>query len=103
MNVLFPVIIAVAGLILIFSLSKENKVFILAGCYFLVRAGWLGADRLWPEVQVFGGAWGIAFRVVTAAVLAVLVVVFVREYRKKGKDDPEEKPKAEKKDDTGLF
>ena len=79
------------------------SVFILAGCYFLVLAGWLGADRLWPEVQVFGGAWGIAFRVVTAAVLAVLVVVFVREYRKKGKDDPEEKPKAEKKDDTGLF
>ena len=103
MEFMFPIVILAAGLILIFSLSKENKVFILAGCYFLVLAGWLGADRLWPEVQVFGGAWGIAFRVVTAAVLAVLVVVFVREYRKKGKDDPEEKPKAEKKDDTGLF
>lgn len=103
MNVLFPAIIAVAGLILIFSLSKENKVFILAGCYFLVLAGWLAADRLWPEVQVFGGAWGIGFRVVTAAVLAVLVVVFVREYRKKGKDASEDPPKGEKKDDTGLF
>ena len=103
MDVIFSLAMVAAGLILIFSLSKENKVFILAGCYFLVLAGWLGADRLWPEVQVFGGAWGIAFRVVTAAVLAVLVVVFVREYRKKGKDDPEEKSKAEKKDDTGLF
>ena len=106
MNVLFPVIIAVAGLILIFSLSKENKVFILAGCYFLVLAGWLGADRLWPEVQVFGGAWGIAFRGVTAAVLAVLVVVFVREYRanrRKSREEAEPQKKESPEDQDGLF
>ncbi len=101
MNMLFPAVIALSGLILIFSLSKENKVFILPGCYFLVLAGWLAADRLWPEVRVFGGAWGIAFRVVTAAVLAVLVVVFIREYRKKGKDASSEKTEKEKKDGAG--
>ena len=91
MNVLFPAIIALAGLILIVSLSKENKVFILAGAYFLVLAGWLAADRIWPQVKVFDGPWGIGFRIVTAAVLVVLVVVFVREYRKKGQDVPDSK------------
>ncbi|MGI6256188.1 MAG: hypothetical protein ACOYJZ_11270 [Acutalibacter sp.] len=117
MNVLVPIIIALAGLILIFSLSKENKVFILAGGYFLVLAGWMAADRLWPDAKVFAGPWGIGFRVITAAVLVVLVVVFAREYRKKGEDSSEhskssksskdssksKNPKNIHKDDSGLF
>ena len=82
---MFPIAILASGLILIFSLSKEHKVFHLAGGYFLVLGGWLLADRLVPEAKVFGGGWGIAFRCITAAVLAVMVVVFVKEYRKKGK------------------
>ena len=75
----------------------------MAGGYFLLLGIWWLADFFQKDVNLFAGGWGIAFKVLTAAVLVVLVLVFVREYRKKGKDDPEEKSKAEKKDDTGLF
>ena len=107
MEFMFPIVILAAGLILIFSLSKENKVFFLAGCYFLVLAGWLGAD---PDADAFAGGWGIAFRVLTAAVLVVLAVVFVKEYRKNRKSARGQEAKelpAQEKDDTddpeGLF
>lgn len=103
MAYLVPVVLALSGLILIFSLSKENKIFIVAGAYFLVLAGWLLADQLMPQMKVFDGGWGIGFRVVTGVVLVVLVVVFIKEYRKKGRDA--EKPPAKKSQDKddGLF
>ena len=85
MEFMFPIVILAAGLILIFSLSKENKVFFLAGGYFLVLGAWLLVDRIYPDAGAFAGGWGIAFRVLTAAVLVVLAVVFVKEYRKNRK------------------
>ena len=69
MEFMFPIVILAAGLILIFSLSKENKVFFLAGGYFLVLGAWLLVDRIYPDAGAFAGGWGIAFRVLTAAVL----------------------------------
>ena len=63
MEFMFPIVILAAGLILIFSLSKENKVFFLAGGYFLVLGAWLLVDRIYPDAGAFAGGWGIAFRV----------------------------------------
>ena len=61
------------------------------------RAGifscWSLVNNLSPDLELFSGAWGIAFRCLTGAVLVVLVVVFVREYRKKGRDAQEQNPK----------
>ena len=103
MEFMFPVVILAAGLILIFSLSKENKVFFLAGGYFLVLGAWLLVDRIYPDAGAFAGGWGIAFRVLTAAVL-------VKEYRKNRKSARGQEAKelpAQEKDDTddpeGLF
>lgn len=94
MDYLFGGVMVVAGLILIFSLSKENKIFYLAGGYFLVLGGWWIANGLLPEVDLFAGSWGLGFKCFTALVLAVLVVVFVKEYRKKGRDAaPKDPPK----------
>ena len=88
-----------AGLILIFSLSKENKIFYVAGGYFLLLGGWWIADALLPDMDLFAGGWGIAFKVLTAAMLVLLVVVFVKEFRKKGRDAaPKDPPK-----DDGEF
>lgn len=84
MHYIYAVMMLAAGLILIFSLSKENKVFYVAGGYFLFLGGWWLADGLLPEADLFAGGWGIAFKVITALVLVVLVAVFVKEYRKKG-------------------
>lgn len=84
------------GLILIFSMARENKIFILAGAFFLVLGGWWLADALLPETDLFAGGWGIALKCITGAALVILTAAFVREYRKKGagvkKDDGEHKP-----------
>ena len=53
MEFMFPIVILAAGLILIFSLSKENKVFFLAGGYFLVLGAWLLVDRIYPDAGAF--------------------------------------------------
>lgn len=86
----------VIGLILIFSMAKENKIFIFAGLFFLVLGGWWLVNALLPEVDLFTGGWGIALKCVTGAALIILTAAFVREYRKKTakahKDDKEDNP-----------
>ena len=99
MAYMYGVAMLLAGLILIFSLSKENKIFYVAGGYFLLLGGWWIADALLPDMDLFAGGWGIAFKVLTAAVLVLLVVVFVKEFRKKGRDAA---PKDPPKDDGGF-
>ncbi len=64
------------GLILMFSMSKENKIFIFAGAFFLVLGCWWVADALLPAVDLFSGGWGIALKCLTGG-------AFVKEYRKK--------------------
>ena len=39
----------IAGLILIFRLSKENKIFYVAGGFFLVLGVWWLLDSLFPD------------------------------------------------------
>ncbi len=86
MSFIYAIVMFIVGLILIFSLSKENKVFYVAGGYFLVLGIWWLIQGLMPETNPFAGGWGIAFRVITGVVLVLLVIVFVKEYRKKGRD-----------------
>lgn len=73
----------IIGLILIFSMAKENKIFILAGAFFLVLGGWWLADALLPDIDLFAGGWGIALKCITGAALLILTAAFVREYRSK--------------------
>lgn len=75
------------GLILIFSMSKENKIFLLAGGFFLVLGGWWLGDALTPpELDLFAGTWGIVLKCITAVALVILAAAFIKEYRKKGRD-----------------
>lgn len=66
----------IAGLVLIFRLSKENKIFYLAGAFFLVLGGWWLVDALQPAWQVFQGVPGIVLKVLTGVVLVILAVQF---------------------------
>jgi len=77
------------GLILLFSMTKESKVFYLAGGFFLLLGAWWISDALLPEVKMFEGGWGIALRCITGVTLVVLAVAFVREYRRKKKEAEE--------------
>lgn len=83
------------GLILLFSMAKESKIFYLAGGFFLFLGGWWLADTMLPEVNLFEGGWGIALRCITGAALLVLAVAFFREYKRK-KQEAEDN--AKKKD-----
>lgn len=95
MQYFYAILWFAVGLILIFSLSKENRIFLFAGGFFLLLGAWWLADALLPEVDLFAGGWGIALRCISGVALAVLAVAFVREYRKKGKGSGAEK------DDSG--
>lgn len=70
------------GLILIFSISKENKVFYFAGGFFMLLGAWWLADCLMPEKGLFEGKWAMALRIITLAALAILSVAFMLERKR---------------------
>lgn len=76
MGYFYAVMWFIAGLVLIFRLSKENKIFYLAGAFFLALGGWWFVDALRPEWLVFQGVPGIVLKVLTGVVLVVLAVQF---------------------------
>ncbi len=88
MGYMYAVIFIVAGLILIFQLSKENKIFYLAGGYFVLMGAWWVVDALKPALKVFSGVPGIVFKVITGIVLVIVTAYFIKinaENRKKEK------------------
>lgn len=72
----------VIGLVLIFSLTKENKIFYFVGAYFLFLGAWWIANAFMPNVDLFGGAPGIVFKAVSVAALAVIAVFYYRNFWK---------------------
>ncbi len=94
MGYFYAILWFIVGLVLIFSVSKENKVFYFAGGFFVLLGAWWLADSLFPDSQLFSGGWGMALRVVTLAALVVLSVVFLRERRKNIKKEQEKEEKG---------
>lgn len=84
MSYFYAIMWFAVGLILLFSMSKENKIFIFAGLFFLVLGGWWLANELLPDIDLFSGGWGIGLKCVTGVALVVLAGAFIKEYRKKG-------------------
>lgn len=68
------------GLILIISLARENKIFYLAGGYFILLGVWWLLDLLLNGIM-FSGALGIGFKTVSGVILVVLSVYFIRHYK----------------------
>lgn len=79
---LYPVIWFAAGLIMIFKLRQENKIFIFAGFYFIFLGGWWLTNTLYPDYHMFTGNMGWILRGVTAVALAVVGVAFYREKKR---------------------
>ena len=86
MGYFYGVIWLLIGLILIFSLSKENKVFYIVGGYFLLLSAWWIANELLPAVDLFAGGWGIAFKVISGAAVLFLVIFYYRNFWKPRRD-----------------
>ena len=88
MGYMYAAIFLVAGLILVFQMSKENKIFYLAGAYFVVMGSWWMVDAIKPALEVFSGVPGIVFKVITGIVFVIVAWYFVKvnaENRKKEK------------------
>ena len=88
MGYMYAVVFLVAGLILIVQMSKENKIFYLAGAYFVLMGGWGLVDAMKPALKVFEGTPGIIFKVITGIALVIVTWYFIKvtaEGRKKEK------------------
>lgn len=70
------------GLILIFSLTKENKIFYFVGAYFLILGGWWIANALIPAVNLFEGTPGIVFKGISVIALLVIAVFYYKNFWK---------------------
>lgn len=79
---LYPIIWFAAGLIMIFKLRQENKIFIFSGIYFIFLGAWWLVGVLHPEYKVFSGDLGWILRGLTAGALAVVGVAFYRETKR---------------------
>ncbi len=90
MTYFYAAIFIAIGLILIFALRKENKIFILAGGFFIVLGGWWLLNEFMP-FDMFAGEWGWALRIISCVVLAILVVYFARGYFQRHKQQRAEK------------
>lgn len=81
MTCFYAALWALTGLILIFRMGRENRVFYPIGAYFLVLGAWWGASGISGR-NLFAGAWGWTLRGLTAAVLLLSCAAFVRELKK---------------------
>lgn len=82
LNYLYAGIWFLAGLVLMLRLRQENRVFLVAGAFFVVLGLWWLCAALFPEWDVFNGVPGVVLKVLTAVVLVVCGAVFWRENRK---------------------
>jgi apolipoprotein N-acyltransferase len=77
------------GLILIFRMGRENRVFYGAGAFFLLLGGWWLADAIRPE-NLFAGVWGWVLRGITAVALIFMCLAFFQENKKSKKDSSDQ-------------
>lgn len=93
MTYVYAVMWLLVGLILIFRMGRENRVFYGAGAFFLLLGGWWLADAIRPE-NLFAGVWGWVLRGITAVALIFMCVAFFQE-NKKSKKDPSDQDNPE--------
>lgn len=77
MQYIFVAMWLIIGLVLIISVARENKVFIFAGIYFILLGIWWLLNIIFEGIM-FEGTLGIAFKAVSAAVLIILLIYFLR-------------------------
>ncbi len=86
MNYFYGVMWLAVGLILIFSLKKESKIFYFLGGYFLFLGGWWIVNELMPGINLFDGPWGVALKVISGLVLVVIGIFYYKKYWKPSRD-----------------
>ena len=80
MQYIFAAMWLAVGALLIISLSKENKIYIIAGCYFITLGIWWLLNVLWEGIM-FKGMLGIGFKVFSGIILVILLLYMLRHRR----------------------
>lgn len=80
MEYVYTAIWFLVGLILIARMGKENKIFYLAGAFFIFLGGWWLADIL-LAVDLMAGPWSWVLRGVSAVMLLFLGAFYFKNYR----------------------
>lgn len=78
MGYFYAVMWLIVGLLLIFKISKENKIFYLLGAYFIYMGAWWGVNEYLPEVNLFDGVYGWIFKGISFVILVIIVVFYVK-------------------------
>ncbi|MCY1714983.1 hypothetical protein [Caproiciproducens galactitolivorans] len=94
MRYLYAAMWFAAGLILIFRMGRENRIFYFAGAFFLFLGGWWLAFAA-GAANLFAGVWGWVFRVITAAALALFCFAYYKEVKRKKAEAPDEEDPGE--------
>lgn len=96
MGYFYAVLWVVIGIILLTMMVKENKVFIVAGVYFIFLGLWWFINQL-VEADMFKGTPGIVLRIITGIALVFFVIVFAKSYTAGRKKEKEEQAKIDAK------
>ena len=82
------------GALLIYTAKKEGKIFYLAGGYFVILGIWWLLDILLDGIMLKGPI-GIGFKIFTVAILAILLVFYIRHQKevKASRENTEDKQK----------
>lgn len=81
MGFVYAAMFFLVGLILIFRMGKENKIFYFAGGIFLFMGIWWLLNEL-LEQTLFHGMWGWVFRGVMAVALVIFGLTYWKERKK---------------------
>jgi len=76
------------GLILIFRMAKENKIFYLAGGYFIFLGTWCLLNMK-LSTNMFRDLPGIVFKALSAIAFVILTIAFVKNYKKDSRKNSE--------------
>jgi hypothetical protein len=90
MDYFYAIMWFVVALILIFSVSKENKIFYLVGGFFIYLGVWWLLNAA-TEMDMFSGTLGVAFKIVVGAALVLLSLFFAKNYSAELKREKERK------------
>ncbi len=82
MGYVYAAAMFLAGIFIIYFSLKENKLFCIVGVYFLLVGIYWLINTLMPELGLFDGAYGIAFRCVTGAVAVIAIALYIFQRRK---------------------
>lgn len=81
MGYFYAALWVLVGVLLIFRMGSENRVFYPIGGFFLILGAWWAAGA-YTGRNLFIGAWGWALRGVTAAALVLACMEFAKEVKR---------------------